>query len=79
MRAVVRDYSEPGDLIVDPFAGGGSTLRAAVIEGRRAIGAEIDPDTYAKAVERLEQPYTPVVQFDRIEGTQGGLFGEVGT
>ena len=79
MRAVVRDYSEPGDLIVDPFGGGASTLRAAVIEGRRAIGAEIDPDTHAKAVERLAQPYTPCVQFDRLEGEQGALFGEVGT
>mgnify|MGYP003143980916 CR=1 FL=1 len=79
MRALVRDYTRAGDLIVDACAGYGTTLRAAVIEGRRAIGAEIDPDTYAKAVERLEQPYTPVVQFDRIEGTQGGLFGEVGT
>ena len=78
MRAVVRDYSEPGDLIVDPFGGGASTLRAAVIEGRRAIGAEIDPETHAKAVERLAQPYTPCVQFQRIEGEQAGLFGEVG-
>ena len=79
MRALVRDYSRPGDLIVDPCAGGGTTLRAAVIEGRRAIGAEIDPDTYAKAVERLAQPYTPCVQFDRIDAVQGGLFEEVGT
>ena len=79
MRALVRDYTRPGDLIADPCAGYGTTLRAAVIEGRRAIGAEIDPDTHAKAVERLAQPYTPCVQFDRLEGEQGGLFGEVGT
>ena len=79
MRALVRDYTRPGDLIADPCAGYGTTLRAAVIEGRRAIGAEIDPDTHAKAVERLAQPYTPCVQFERLEGEQGGLFGEVGT
>lgn len=58
MRAIVRDYSRPGDLIVDPYAGGGTTLLAAAIEGRRAIGAECDPETYAKAVKRLSAGYT---------------------
>jgi site-specific DNA-methyltransferase (adenine-specific) len=53
MRQVVRDYSEPGDLVCDPFAGGATTLRACQIEGRRSIGAECDPDTYAKAMDRL--------------------------
>lgn len=59
MRAIVRDYSEPGDLVCDPCAGGGTTLLAAVIEGRRAIGAERDPETFAKAVARLRRGYTP--------------------
>lgn len=53
MRAIIRDYSRPGDLVCDPCAGGATTLRAAVLEGRRAIGAELDPATYAKAVDRL--------------------------
>ena len=61
MRAIVRDYSRPGDLIVDPCAGGGTTLLAAAIEGRRAVGAELDPETFAKAVERLSKPYTPAM------------------
>jgi site-specific DNA-methyltransferase (adenine-specific) len=59
MRAIVRDYTEPGDLIVDPFAGGATTLLAAASEGRRSIGAEMDPDTYAKARRRLDAGYTP--------------------
>ena len=58
MRAIVRDYTRPGDLIVDPFAGSGSTLIAAAIEHRRAIGAEIDPATFAETVRRLESGYT---------------------
>jgi len=57
MRAVIRDYSRPGDLIVDPYTGSGTTLLAAAIEGRRAIGAEMDPNTYALAVERLGLGY----------------------
>jgi site-specific DNA-methyltransferase (adenine-specific) len=58
MRAIVRDYSRPGDLIVDPCAGGGTTLLAAAMEGRRAIGAEMDPETFKKAVRRLSAGYT---------------------
>jgi len=37
----------------------GTTLLAAVIEGRRAIGAERDPATFAKAVARLRRGFTP--------------------
>lgn len=59
MRALVRDYTRHGELIVDPCAGRGTTLLAASIEGRRAVGAEIDPKTHAKARRRLERGYTP--------------------
>lgn len=61
MRALVRDYSRPGDLICDPCAGSGTTLIAAAIEGRRAIGAEMDPETYAKAVTRIKRGYTTAI------------------
>lgn len=57
--AVVRDYSRPGDLICDPCAGGATTLIAAAIEGRRAVGAEMDPVTHAKAMKRIARGYTP--------------------
>lgn len=59
MRALVRDYSRPGDVVVDPCAGGGTTLLAAVIEGRYAIGAERDPATFELALARLRRGYTP--------------------
>lgn len=54
MRALVRDYSRPGDLILDPCAGGATTLLAARLEGRRAIGIEMDGDTVEKAVALLK-------------------------
>lgn len=53
MRALVRDYSRPNDIVCDPCAGGGTTARACMIEGRRFVGAEMDPDTHALAMERL--------------------------
>ncbi len=62
MQRIVCDYSRPGDLVVDPCAGGGTTLLAAAIEGRRAIGAEQDPKTFALAVRRLSKGYTPRLQ-----------------
>lgn len=59
MRALVRDYTRPGDLVCDPCAGGATTLLAAAIEGRRAVGAELDPVTHAKALRRIARGYTP--------------------
>lgn len=79
MRAIVRDYSRPGDLVCDPCAGGGTSLLAAAIEGRRAIGAEMDATTYAKARERIEAGYTPDLfgaLEERREPVQVDLFGE---
>lgn len=59
LRAVVRDYTLPGDLVVDPFAGSATTLLAAAIEGREAIGAEVAPETFELAAARLRKGYTP--------------------
>lgn len=58
MRAVVRDYSRPGDVVCDPFAGGGTTLLAARAEGRHALGAELDKSRHALGIARLTRPYT---------------------
>lgn len=66
MRALVRDYSRPGDLIVDPCAGGATTLIAARMEGRRSIGAERDPVTFELARKRLAKPYTPLLFGDEL-------------
>ena len=77
MRAIVRDYSRPGDLVCDPCAGGATTLIAAALEGRRAIGAELDPDTYEKACARIERtaltPPLPGLERAPMDGTQEGL------
>ena len=54
MRDVVK-ITEPGGHILDPFAGSGTTVLAAVLEGYRATGIEMS-DYYVQAArERLEQ------------------------
>lgn len=54
MLELLELFTSPGELVVDPFCGSGSTGVAAIRLGRRFIGIEIDP-TYAElARERLE-------------------------
>ena len=55
MRMLVSDYTRPGDLVCDPCAGWATTLLAAAQEGRRSVGAEMDPETYADALARLDR------------------------
>jgi adenine-specific DNA-methyltransferase len=45
--------TDPGDLVLDPYMGVGTTACAAVLHGRRAAGAEIVPEYVAIARERL--------------------------
>lgn len=60
MRDLIEIATEPGDLIVDPFMGGGSTLRAAKDLGRRAVGIEVSEEYCRAAVERLRQSVLPL-------------------
>jgi site-specific DNA-methyltransferase (adenine-specific) len=53
MRRLVEATTKPGDLILDPFAGSGTTLVAALQSGRRYIGVEISPQHYETAQRRI--------------------------
>lgn len=57
MGFLVCAHTQPGDLVIDPYAGGCSTLLAARLAGRYAIGVELDEAYIAPAIKRLrEQP-----------------------
>lgn len=55
LEYLIEAYTEPGDLVVDLFAGSGSTLVASRNTGRRAVGVEVRSDYCSHAKARLEQ------------------------
>jgi DNA modification methylase len=56
MAELTALFSNPGDLICDPFMGSGSTGLAARGAGRRFLGVEISPDYFEVARDRMTRP-----------------------
>lgn len=52
---LIMAYSQIDDIVLDPFAGSGTTAIAAEALGRRYIGIEIDPEYCRIAQERLAE------------------------
>ncbi len=56
LARIVLSSSNPGDLVLDPFAGTGTTLVAAKQLGRHSLGVEIDPANAAMIERRVSEP-----------------------
>ena len=75
MRALVTDYSRPGDLVLDTHMGAGTTGVACALEGRRFIGVEIDREAFDIACERIDNAYrqAPLLPIQPFKQTQESL------
>lgn len=72
LRRIIACCTNPGDLVLDPFCGSGTTGVAAVQLGRRFVGIELNPEYAEMARRRIAEP-EPEVQ--DVEG-QALLFEE---
>lgn len=55
MRRIVEQFTQPDDLVIDPYCGSGSTGVACVQAGRRFIGIELNPSYVEIARKRIAQ------------------------
>jgi len=55
LMPLIESFSRPGDMVLDPFAGSGSTLLAARMLGRNWLGVELDARYHAAARRRLAE------------------------
>lgn len=53
LERLVEIFTDPGDVVIDPCAGSGTTLLAAANCGRKAYGFEIKKDFYKEATEKV--------------------------
>lgn len=64
LRKLIGLFTDPGELVIDPVAGSGSTLVAAHSIGRKAVGFEIDKSFFKEALAWVEhtkkQPFLSV-------------------
>ena len=61
MRWLVRLVTPRDGLVLEPFAGSGTTLEACRIENARCVAAELDPDYVRLVARRMERPANPVL------------------
>jgi site-specific DNA-methyltransferase (adenine-specific) len=53
LKELIETYTDPYDVVIDPVAGSGTTIRAAVECGRHAYGFEIERDFYNAAMTKM--------------------------
>jgi 16S rRNA G966 N2-methylase RsmD len=62
IRQYIRHYTQPGDLVLDPFCGSGGTALAALMEGRAAIAIDLSP-----AATFIAKHYCTPVDVDELQ------------
>jgi DNA modification methylase len=79
VRRLVLLFSDPGDVVLDPFVGSGTSAAVAVAEGRIALGCDLSEVSLRSAVRRIGtaslpspvQPGCPVCEAPTSDGRRG--------
>ncbi len=66
---LIRSFSLPGEVLLDPFAGSGSSCAAAALTHRRYIGIELDEAYYIEASARLSRVHQRIARKRSSEPT----------
>lgn len=64
LEKLIKTFTDPGDVVIDPCAGSGTTLLAAKKNGRHSYGFEIYKPFYKAAVEQLLPSFDYEEQLD---------------
>lgn len=71
LKELISIFTDPNDVVIDPCAGSGSTLRAALELGRPSYGFEISRDMCLKAQREMLSPAKETIfAFQALEGEQ---------
>lgn len=72
LKQLIEIFTDPGDVVIDPCCGSGSTLRAAYEIGRSAYGFEVDRNFYSQAKEKMITPMFENPEFEQLT-LRGGI------
>lgn len=64
LERIILASSHPGDVVLDPFVGSGTTCKVADVLDRKWIGIDINPDYIAMSQKRIEES---TIQFDSFD------------
>ena len=73
LKKLIETFTDPGDVVIDPCFGSGSTARAALELGRNFYGFEISKEFCRRAQEEMINPY--IAKLNEPKNEQLSLFG----
>ena len=67
LKRLIEIFTDEGDVVIDPVAGSGTTLRAAYEIGRNSYGFEVDKNFYTAAQEKMIAPVKEESKFKQLK------------